>query len=487
MIDTKYIREKILDLAVRGKLVDQDPKDGDARDLLDIVSKDALQLSKIKKVKYTIKEPVLSARNHSYFDALPKNWAIASISQIALNYDKFRKPVNKKERLSRIEEKPIDELFPYYGSTGLTGYIDDYKLDERTLLMGEDAAPFLEIGKQKSYIVEGKYWVNNHAHILKPLINDMYLKYYLDVFDYKGYVSGTTRLKLTQTSLQSIPVAIPPLAEQERIVEKIEESFALLDEIEEAQDQIRILGEQIKSKVLDMAVRGELVPQDSSDGNAKDLLKEIQAEKEELIKTKKIKKEKKLPEIREEEIPFEIPDSWVWVRLGDYVTLINGDRSSNYPKISDLVTEGVPFFGAADMTSDKLDFSNVRFISEDKFNTLNSGKLEDYDLVTLLRGSVGKTSLFRKNNEFVTGFINVQMVILRELIKTDSSVLYLKFFLNSIYFINFSEKYKSGTAVSQMPATTLRNVLFPLPSLDEQKRIVEKIEEIFAAVDAMID
>lgn len=236
-----------------------------------------------------------------------------------------------------------------------------------------------------------------------------------------------------------------------------------------------------------MAVRGELVPQDSSDGNAKDLLKEIQAEKEELIKTKKIKKEKKLPEIREEEIPFEIPDSWVWVRLGDYVTLINGDRSSNYPKISDLVTEGVPFFGAADMTSDKLDFSNVRFISEDKFNTLNSGKLEDYDLVTLLRGSVGKTSLFRKNNEFVTGFINAQMVILRELIKTDSSVLYLKFFLNSIYFINFSEKYKSGTAVSQMPATTLRNVLFPLPSLDEQKRIVEKIEEIFAAVDAMID
>lgn len=243
----------------------------------------------------------------------------------------------------------------------------------------------------------------------------------------------------------------------------------------------------IREKILDLAVRGKLVDQDPKDGDARDLLEEIQKEKEELIKAKKIKREKKVSEIKEEEIPFEIPDSWVWVRLGDYVTLINGDRSSNYPKISDLVTEGVPFFGAADMTSDKLDFSNVRFISEDKFNTLNRGKLEDYDLVTLLRGSVGKTSLFRKNNEFVTGFINAQMVILRELIKTDSSVLYLKFFLNSIYFINFSEKYKSGTAVSQMPATTLRNVLIPLPPLAEQKRIVEKIEEIFAAVDAMIE
>ncbi|WP_073997130.1 restriction endonuclease subunit S [Anaerococcus urinomassiliensis] len=168
---------------------------------------------------------------------------------------------------------------------------------------------------------------------------------------------------------------------------------------------------------------------------------------------------------------------------GDYVTLINGDRSSNYPKKSDLVTEGVPFFGAADMTSDKLDFRNVRFISENKFHTLNSGKLEDYDLVTLLRGTVGKTSLFRKNNEFVTGFINAQMVILRELIKTDCSVLYLKFFLNSTYFINFSDKYKSGTAVSQMPATTLRNVLFPLPPLAEQERIVEKIEDAFELLD----
>ena len=239
----------------------------------------------------------------------------------------------------------------------------------------------------------------------------------------------------------------------------------------------------IREKILDLAIRGKLVNQDSKDGDARNLLEEIQKEKEELIKAKKIKREKKLPEIKEEEVPFEIPDSWVWVRLGDYVTLINGDRSSNYPKKSDLVTEGVPFFGAADMTSDKLDFRNVRFISENKFHTLNSGKLEDYDLVTLLRGTVGKTSLFRKNNEFVTGFINAQMVILRELIKTDCSVLYLKFFLNSTYFINFSDKYKSGTAVSQMPATTLRNVLFPLPPLAEQERIVEKIEDAFELLD----
>ncbi|MCD0887199.1 restriction endonuclease subunit S, partial [Staphylococcus aureus] len=99
-------------------------------------------------------------------------------------------------------------LYPYYGATGETGKIDDYLLDETTILVGEDGAPFLDKYAIKAYKVSGKYWVNNHAHILRALIEEDFLLNYLNYFDYTGYVNGTTRLKLTQTSLQSIPIIV---------------------------------------------------------------------------------------------------------------------------------------------------------------------------------------------------------------------------------------------------------------------------------------
>ena len=156
-------------------------------------------------------------------------WDYMPLSDAVEIWDTLRKPINSKERASRIEGKTSSELFPYYGATGQVGYIDDYLIDGEYVLLGEDGAPFLDAFADKAYIVSGKAWVNNHAHIMRSKINNLFLCYYLNCFDFKDYVSGTTRLKLTQADMKRIPVPVTPVDVQERIVKHIEESLSQLD------------------------------------------------------------------------------------------------------------------------------------------------------------------------------------------------------------------------------------------------------------------
>ena len=158
-----------------------------------------------------------------------KRWVYCSFDTAVEILDTLRRPINSKERATRIEHKTESELYPYYGATGQVGFIDDYLIEGEYVLLGEDGAPFLNPLAPKAYIISGKSWVNNHAHILRSKYNNKFLQYYINCFDYRGYVSGTTRLKLTQAQMKQIPVPVPPLDEQERIVARIEELFAQLD------------------------------------------------------------------------------------------------------------------------------------------------------------------------------------------------------------------------------------------------------------------
>ena len=160
---------------------------------------------------------------------MSSNWNVVPFTEAVDICDTLRKPINSSERASRIKGKEQSELYPYYGATGQVGFIDDYITDGEYVLLGEDGAPFLDAFSKKAYIISGKTWVNNHAHVLKSKTNNKFLCYYLNSFNYKGYVSGTTRLKLTQAEMKRIPVPVPPLSEQERIVARIEELFSQLD------------------------------------------------------------------------------------------------------------------------------------------------------------------------------------------------------------------------------------------------------------------
>ena len=212
----KQTKSKILDLAIHGKLVPQDPNDEPAIELL-------------KRIN-----PDFTPCDNGHYTQLPDGWVACRLEQVAEILDNLRKPINASERESRIKNRKIDELYPYYGATGQVGLIDDYVVNGHYLLLGEDGAPFLDKNAIKAYSISGKGWVNNHAHILSPKIDFEFLQYSLNQIDYSEYVNGSTRLKLTQTDMRSIKIMLPPLAEQERIKSKIQTLFSQLHLIMES-------------------------------------------------------------------------------------------------------------------------------------------------------------------------------------------------------------------------------------------------------------
>ncbi|MDY6825502.1 MAG: restriction endonuclease subunit S [Thermodesulfobacteriota bacterium] len=241
---------------------------------------------------------------------------------------------------------------------------------------------------------------------------------------------------------------------------------------------------KLREMILQLAVQGKLVPQDPKDEPASVLLEKIKAEKEKLIKQGKIKKSKPLPPLTPEEVPYELPEGWGWVRLGDIAILENGDRSKRYPKENDFQNSGIPFFGAKDMVDGMLRFDNgLRFISKTKFDELRNGKLIDNDFVVLLRGSVGKTAIFRASCEFTTGFINAQMLIIRLLNKSLCE--FFNLYSKSVFFQSSITDKTTGSAVKQMPANVLLNFLIPFPALSEQHRIASKVDQLMALCDEL--
>ena len=159
---------------------------------------------------------------------LPDTWEWCRLHSIVKICDNLRKPINAEERQKRMES--AKELYPYYGATGQVGWIDDFISEGEFVLLGEDGAPFLDLNAAKAYIICGKAWVNNHAHVLKG-INNQFLCHCLNCTDYSKFVTGTTRYKLTQSEMVKILLPLPPLAEQRRIVQTIEQYNSILEAI----------------------------------------------------------------------------------------------------------------------------------------------------------------------------------------------------------------------------------------------------------------
>ncbi len=241
------VKSKILDLAIRGKLVPQDPNDEPASVLLERIREEKEELIKQGKIKRDKMESVIfKGDDNSYYEKIgdsvacidaelpfeiPDNWCWARLNCISINYDSYRKPINSYDRKNRVLGKSKDELYPYYGATGQIGFIDDFLFNGEYILLGEDAAPFLDKKAQKAYMIKGKSWVNNHAHILQSLVFPEYLTNCLNSIDYFDYVYGTTRLKLTQENMNRILVPVPSIEEQCKIAQAINNLFVLIESI----------------------------------------------------------------------------------------------------------------------------------------------------------------------------------------------------------------------------------------------------------------
>ena len=190
--------------------------------------------------------------------SMPESWVSASLTDICEILDHKRVPVNNRERNRRIAGKLDADLYPYFGATGQVGVIDDFIFEGEHILLGEDGAPFLEPLKDQAYLVQGRFWVNNHAHILRSMISNKYVCHYLNTVDYSSYVTGTTRLKLTKSALDAIPIHFPSIAEQHLIVAKIEELSSELDKGIESLEKARAQLATYRQAVLKHAFEGKL-------------------------------------------------------------------------------------------------------------------------------------------------------------------------------------------------------------------------------------
>ncbi len=205
-------------------------------------------------------------------------WRETALEELVEILDSRRVPVNARERDARNAGKGADELFPYYGATGPVGHIAGFLFDEPLILLGEDGAPFLDPLRPKAYQVSGKCWVNNHAHVLRAradVADGRYLTAFLNAFDYAGRVTGTTRLKLTQAAMRSIPVPVPPLGEQQRIADHLERIGVFAHSLEARRIAAHTLVEHLTPALLAKAFRSELVPQDPNDEPASAVLEHL--------------------------------------------------------------------------------------------------------------------------------------------------------------------------------------------------------------------
>lgn len=370
-----------------------------------------------------------------------EDWVEVELEKICSIYDNMRKPVNNSERNKRILGKNKSELYPYYGATGLVGYIDDYLFEGEFVLVGEDAAPFFDYKKDVAYMIKGKTWVNNHAHILKSFFNNKFLCLYLNQFNYQGYVSGTTRLKLTQGSLKKIPIKVAPLPEQRAIVAKIEELFSELDSGIESLNKAKKQLEIYRQAVLKAAFEGKLT-------------REWRKENSKRI------------------------SNWKNYKIGEILETIDGDRGKNYPKKHEYLDDGYCLFlSTKNVLKGEFKFDETVFISKEKDKVLRGGKLERKDLVITTRGTLGNVAYYDSRVLYENIRINSGMLILRIHNHDLLNPIYLMRFINSSLFIQQLRRKQSGTAQPQIPARVLKEIEIMLPdSIGEQEEIIKEIE-----------
>ena len=350
------LRELILTLAVQGKLVPQDPADEPASVLLQKIRAEKDRL--IAEGKSKRDKPLAAIAEEEKPFGLPQGWEWVRFGDASINRDGERIPVSSSDRENRAK------TYDYYGASGVIDKIDGFLFDKTLLLIGEDGANLINRSTPIAFLAHGKYWVNNHAHVIDTTHPELmtYLALFINAISLEPYVTGTAQPKMNQAKLNSIVIALPPLPEQSRIVTRVEELMRLCDALEakgqleaaqHAQLVSTLLGaltasatpeelaehwqrvarhfdllggrpeaiDALEQTLLQLAVRGLLVPQDPTDEPASVLLQRIRAEKDRLIATGQIKRDKPLPPIAEDEPLFTLPRGWEWVRFGQIANI----------------------------------------------------------------------------------------------------------------------------------------------------------------------
>lgn len=471
----EQLRASILQYAMEGKLVKQDPNEEPASVLLEKIKNKKDQLVKEKKIKKTSTLPEVT-EDEKPFD-IPDSWEWVKLGDVLFNLDGKRIPVSVKDREKRVK------IYDYYGASGVIDKIDSYLFSKPLLLISEDGANLLARSKPIAFIAKGKYWVNNHAHVLDGynLENLNFISWYIESINISKFVTGTAQPKLNQKNMNNIALAFPPLAEQKRIVAKIEKLMPLIDEYAKAYNRLKSIddgfNDKMKQSILQYAMEGKMVKQAPDDEPASELLKKIKNEKIQLIKEKKIKRSKRLPEITDDEKKFDIPNSWEWVRLGEIGAITSGGTPKTTEK-SYWEKAKIPWITPAVMSSqiNGIVFQNteIKYINKNGLEHSSAQLIPAYSIVVSSRAPIGYVNIapyeYTTNQgcKSVTTFSNVNKEFIYYTIKYSVPDMY---------------KRASGTTFKEISGTKFGQTIIPLPPLNEQKRIVTKIKELMSLIE----
>ena len=481
------LRKAVLQAAIQGKLTQHLPEDGNAEDLYQKIQKEKQRLIKEGKIKKEKPLPEI-AEDDIPFD-IPENWKWVYLGDV------FSHNTGKALNQSNTE----GTLFSYITTSNLywDGFVHDNlrsmkftesEMDKCTIKKGDLlVCEGGDIGRSAIWPYDYEMRIQNHIHKLRAYV-DVCTKYYwyvLYLYKLSELIGGKGIgiQGLSSNALHKLIIPLPPLAEQKRIVACVDNLMKKIDDMERTEKDITALYNSfpgdMKASLLQAAIQGKLTEQLASDGDAETLYQDIQKEKQRLIKEGKIKKEKPLPEIAEDDIPFDIPENWKWVRLGAIGSLIRGSGI----KKDETTKGGKPCVRYGEIyTSYWLQFYNAKTCtSEDVFSKCK--QIEYGDLIFTLTGEnkpdIAKTIAYLGNGDVAVGG---DLAIWTNHYCNPK---YLSYFMYSDFAIGQKVEVATGDIIVHISCDKVSKFLLPLPPFAEQKRIVEKLDQLLPLCDAM--
>ena len=473
------LKNSILQLAIQGKLVEQRPEEGTGEELYRQIQAEKQKLIREGKIKKEKPLPEI-AEDEVPFD-IPESWKWVRLNEIASSL--LGKTLNKVS--------DTGELCPYLCSINVywegiklstvkeafftQAEKEKYLLQKGDLLICEGG----DAGRCAVWDNDATMYYQNALHRVR-FYGDICVAFFRDIFEsyksngeIKSRCKGETIQHLVQGELYNMVFPLPPLAEQKRIVAKIEELLPLIDRYEKAWGRLeefnRRFPADMQKSLLQMAIQGKLVEQRPEEGTGEELYRQIQAEKQRLIKEGKIKKEKPLPEIAEDEVPFEIPESWKWVRLCDLISIL-GDGIHGTPVFDE---NGIYYFiNGNNLAKGTIEVKpNTKKVCTAEYEKYKK-PLDKNTILISINGTIGNYA-FYNSEPVILGKSACYFSVLGNVCKE-----YICKLLNTKHFSDYAIKEATQTTIKNVSLKAMRMLPLPLPPYEEQKRIVTRLEQL---------
>ena len=478
----EQLKASILQYAIQGKLVEQRAEEGTGEELYQQIQAEKQRLIAEKKIK---KEKPLAeiTEDEIPFD-IPESWKWVRLGDCT-GYSQTKPKISPKDitddmwsldlediqkesgailtRTTASKRKITGDKVLFYKGQVLYSKLRPYL--KKILIAPDNGICTPELVPFNTYLV--------YANYIVYVLRSPHIDYVVNSVTY-----GVKMPRVGTETMVNLLIPLPPLSEQKRIVAKIEELLPLIGRYAVAYEKLEQFNakfpEDMKKSILQYAIQGKLVEQRAEEGTGEELYQQIQAEKQRLIAEKKIKKEKPLPEIAEDEIPFDIPESWRWVRFSEIMSTMSTGPFGSMLHKTDYIEKGIPLVNPANMVNGKIVPSDKMMISEATRRRLSSYILHAGMIVLGRRGEMGRCAVVtEKEDGWLCGtgsfFMEPSMSLYVYYVVSLFSSPYVKFYLGG---------ESVGTTMSNLNHTILSKMPIPLPPLAEQRRIVAKLDEI---------